>query len=249
MKHGNDLTKVLISTGLITIIAVIAFFTYANINKRSDDPRVRTARILLKQYDISMKKAEFQNCHLLMDSALKIYRQFSDYRNSFEIGIVFNNKGSVFLTQALYVINDSTVKSDYLKFAEACFDSALTVYNQWLNEFKHLRNNKLQIKVREEMNSFKKQFIGKNIEKIVKKRVKEIEQAKIETPRRISVCWSNKGIVMRHTNRIEQAISCYKKAMELWPDNPVAKNNLNTLLGLPPEKTPFLKRLFPPDRF
>lgn len=249
MKSGSEFSKILLTVIIVALLSFAGYFIYLLTDKKYDDYRVRTARILLKQFDKSMQKADFERCLKLLDSAYNIYSDLPDYQNSFEKGIILNNKGSVYLTMALYFTEDSIIKLNYFNYASDYFDSAIKVYENWLTVFTNINNKDLMEMLTKNYTENIPGIKKNRLKKMISRRTKEIHQARIETPRRISVCWSNKGIIMRHTNKPESAIRYYKKAIELWPDNLTAKNNLNTMLGLPPEKIPFLKRIFPPERF
>jgi tetratricopeptide (TPR) repeat protein len=82
----------------------------------------------------------------------------------------------------------------------------------------------------------------------LEKRVEEIIVAQHETKRRLSVSYTNLGIIHRHRGEFEEASEYYQKAFTLWEDNLTARNNLNILLGRPVEKRNFLEKLFPPDK-
>ena len=66
-----------------------------------------------------------------------------------------------------------------------------------------------------------------------------------ETPRRLSVSYTNLGIMYRFREDYENAALSYKKAMDLWEDNLSAENNLNILLGRPLKKRSLLRKIFP----
>jgi tetratricopeptide (TPR) repeat protein len=89
---------------------------------------------------------------------------------------------------------------------------------------------------------------NETLDAIIRNRVKEIMSARIETPRRLSVSYTNLGIIKRHENEVEKAYDYYNKALELWDENHAAKNNMNILFGKPPEKQSVLRKLFPPER-
>jgi tetratricopeptide (TPR) repeat protein len=86
------------------------------------------------------------------------------------------------------------------------------------------------------------------LERIIEKRVDDILASKIETKRRLSVSHTNLGIVFRYEEDLEAAKEQYEKAIELWPENHVAKDNLNRLLGLPAEKRSIIRELFYRER-
>ena len=84
--------------------------------------------------------------------------------------------------------------------------------------------------------------------KYIKARTKDIEKAILENDRRLSVCYTNLGIVFRQREQYKQAAEQYKKALELWDRNLNAENNLNVLLGKPLKKRNIIQKLFPPER-
>ena len=69
-----------------------------------------------------------------------------------------------------------------------------------------------------------------------------------ETDRRLSVCYTNLGVIERTRGNYQEAIMNYEKALNLWDRNLEAENNLNRLLGRPIKKRNLLQKLFPPDR-
>ena len=70
----------------------------------------------------------------------------------------------------------------------------------------------------------------------------------METDRRVSVCYTNLGIILRSRDDNEGAAEMYIKALELWEMNLEAENNLNRLLGRPLKKRNIIQKLFPPEK-
>jgi Flp pilus assembly protein TadD len=64
----------------------------------------------------------------------------------------------------------------------------------------------------------------------------------------MSVSHANLGIIYRHKGRYEAAAKEYIKALELWPDNLAAENNMNVILNKPLKKRSALRHIFPKDR-
>jgi hypothetical protein len=87
-----------------------------------------------------------------------------------------------------------------------------------------------------------------NLDAIIKNRVREIQTAQVETKRRLSVSYTNLGIIRRHENNPEEAYGYYTKALDMWSENLAAKNNINILFGRPVERQSFMRKMFPPDR-
>ena len=76
----------------------------------------------------------------------------------------------------------------------------------------------------------------------------KITPQKTETLRRLSVSYTNLGVISRYENNRQNAKLYYEKAVRLWADNDTAVNNLNVLLGKPIQKRSVLKKLFPKDK-
>jgi tetratricopeptide (TPR) repeat protein len=85
-------------------------------------------------------------------------------------------------------------------------------------------------------------------EKYLRTRTEEILEALEENPRRLSVCYTNLGLIYRYRGEYIKAAEQYKKAIELWDRNLDAENNLNKLLNKPLRKRNFIQRMFPPSK-
>ncbi len=70
----------------------------------------------------------------------------------------------------------------------------------------------------------------------------------METSRQLSVTYTNRGAICRHSDDYQNAMLNNKIVLELWPDNLTAKNYINILLGRPLEERSTLDKLFPADR-
>jgi hypothetical protein len=100
-------TKVILAiTFSVSLAAILfAFFYYRSVN-RTEDPRISKARRYLRTYDKVNGITGFQDTFLYLDSAFTVFRSLPDYENSFETGVVYNNKCSALLLSAIY---DSTL--------------------------------------------------------------------------------------------------------------------------------------------
>jgi len=241
--------KILAITLSVALLAVIfAFFYYRGIN-RSEDPRVAGARRFMAEYDrVSGDKDSFKSFHLL-DSAGRIYLRVPGYESSWERGVIYNNKCSGLLLMALY---DSTLtepeKKTLLELSLIYCDSSIAVYNRWLSEWEELPDDEVARRVLDGMDEADQAFAGLDFRKISGKRVKDMMLARIETPRRLSVSFTNKATAYRHLMMQDSALAYYERALALWNDNRTAESNLNVLLGGEPVKPGLIKTLFPPDR-
>ncbi|MFO7997936.1 MAG: hypothetical protein R6U86_03035, partial [Bacteroidales bacterium] len=78
----------------------VAYVYYGNINK-SVDPRVRQAHIMYGRYNVYASENNAEMVLALLDSIEDIYLSVPHYRDSYEMGVVYNTRASVFLSRAL----------------------------------------------------------------------------------------------------------------------------------------------------
>jgi tetratricopeptide (TPR) repeat protein len=240
----------LVITGIL-----IAKFYYGNINK-SIDPRVVKARELYAKYDSYAQEGNYYRVFALLDSIESIYRSTKHYEGSFELGVLDNNRAAALLTISMFA---DSIPKEYNPYSYLTVDSlvtlaesnvlkAISVYNNLATDF----SGKSQEQICE---IIEQQFLDglASIDpdlkrKYLEARSKDIEKAVLENNRRLSVCYTNLGIVFRQREQYKQAAEQYKKALELWDRNLNAENNLNVLLGKPLKKRNIIQKLFPPER-
>jgi tetratricopeptide (TPR) repeat protein len=240
---------------VVTIGILIARSYYKDIN-RSVDPRIVHARELYAGYDIHAHSGDYYAIFGLLDSIEEIYHATAHYRDAFEVGVIENNRAAAMLTIALY--RDSIpeaadpfagVPTDSLvSLASYHVHRAISTYERW--------NLKFSDKSREEMREMIQPGFVKGLEgfeeemtrSYLETRIREMESAQVENQRRLSVCYSNLGLVHRYRGEYETAAAQYMKAIELWNRNLDAENNLNILLNKPLRKRNFIQKLFPPDK-
>lgn len=254
--HLKDLTvissgtkKILAITFSVALLAVIfAYFYYHGLN-RSEDPRVEKARRYMAEYDRLAGGNSSYTSFPLLDSAGMVYRSVPGYEFSYEIGVIYNNKCSGLLLAALY---DSTIslteKNTLLSLSINYCDSSIAVYNRWIDEWGSLSEEDIALRLIPGMHEDESSFAGLNYERIYRKRVRDIMLAQIETPRRLSVSFTNKATAYRHLMMPDSALVFYERALSLWKDNRTAESNLSVLLGGEPLKPGLIESLFPPDR-
>jgi tetratricopeptide (TPR) repeat protein len=207
---------------------LLTAYIYYNGKNKAEDPRIVRTKYMSRQFDEQMKINEFSSALPLLDSIELILIKVPGYKESYEPGIVYNDRGSAYLSIALYGSRDSTEKLRLLEIAEKNIDSAIAIYNTWLG-----KNSSLSI-----------EELSKNIHK----RTEDLVLAQKETPRRLSVCYTNLGIIQRHQYKQNEAVESYIKAIKLWKDNFTARNNFNVLMGKPPKDRSIIDQLFPPDK-
>ena len=228
---------------VISVIAVtIAIIYYGNIN-RAVDPRTVHIRELHKKYTLFVEKNDFGNAIETLDIIEKEYKKIGHYQGSYEIGVIYTNKAAILLTLALYHSPDEIEKESNLNVSEKLLNTGLDYYKKWKNKYEELAQVEIRNLVEDEFQNITKHRVA-----IIKRRVKNINLALNEMDRRLSVAYTNLGIIKRHTKKFEEAIEFYKKAIKLWEDNLTAENNLRVLLGKEPKKRNFLQKMFPRKR-
>lgn len=248
LKDKRTRALLFIMGALVAVCIFIARVHYNGINK-TIDPRMVDARKLYNRYDGYAQSNQFDSVLWLMDTLESIYISHEHYKNSYEIGVLLNNRAAAYLTQALYRSGgDSTAMDSLVQIAGFWTDKAINLYRGWNGRFKSKSEPEIQEQIKTDF------FIG--LEEIpeaerqlyIEKRSSEILEAQIETDRRLSVSYTNKGVIHRYRKQYTEAAKCYETALQLWGRNLSAENNLNILLGKPLKKQNVVQKLFPPDR-
>jgi tetratricopeptide (TPR) repeat protein len=239
---------ILIMSVLVLVSIVITRIYYRNKNA-SADPRVTPARELYENYNRYAAATLFDSVFLLMDTIESIYQKVDHYANSFEVGVLYNNRGATWLTMGLFGAQyDSIQKDSIVNLAESAIRRSITIYKDWKEQFGGLESENIPGHIRSDFLSGLEMYSQEEREKFLQTRVEEITDAQSEIERRLSVSHSNLGMVHRHRETYDSAAICYQKALELWDRNLTAENNLNILLGRPLKKRNFIERMFPPER-
>ena len=225
----------------------IAWIYYSGIN-RSSDPRVRDARTMYGRFNVYAATNEQDKILSLLDSIYGVFKSVPHYKNSYEIGVVLNNRATIYLTWAISDTLVDEVKLQYLAMAERELHQGIEYYQGWINTFEALDESGIHDIVYSDFMADPVIANDKRAGLYIGQRVNDIMTARAEMPRRLSVSYTNMGIIRRHENRPEEAVKYYVEALELWEDNLAAKNNLNIIFGRPLEKHGLLRRLFPPRR-
>ncbi len=246
-QHKGTRLVILTMVILALVGLAIAWVYYSGINKGAD-PRVREARVLYGRFNVYAAANEHENVLLLLDSIHDIFRSVAHYQNSYEIGVVFNNRASVYLTRALSDTLVEELRQQYFAMAERALYEGIDYYQRWFGQFGALDEAGIERVVYNDFMSDPVISSDKRADAYIQQRVQDILLARAEMPRRLSVSYTNLGIIRRHENRLEEAVDYYVNALELWEDNLAAKNNLNIIFGRPVERHGLLRRLFPPQR-
>lgn len=245
--------------GIMAIIVVagilIARNYYGNMN-RNVDPRIVPARELYEQYDSYARSGDYYRIFALIDTISEIYGIIPHYIESYEVGVLLNNRAAAMLTIALY--GDSIPESanplfelspdSVVTMAENNIRVAIALYEGWHMRFEGRDDKEIRQMIEPEFMDGLELTDPHLADKYLENRVKEIENSLIENQRRLSVCHTNLGLVYRLREQYPEAMAQYEMAMALWDRNLDAENNLNRLLGRPLKKRNFIQKMFPPEK-
>ena len=235
----------------MVVIAIVgltwAWYYYNNINS-SEDPRVIEAKTIYRRYDLLANDKKYIDILSLLDSMSNIYNKYDDYQNSYEMGVVYNNKVAVLITIALFETSDNDKKDSLFSLAKENAIISINIYNRWIAEFGNLFEKQIKNRLEPIYNSNDIVFENDKKKQYLNKRTKDILLAQEETLRRLSVSYTNLGIILRHQNQYEEAVEMYQIALDLWSSNLTAENNINILLGRPIKERSVLEKLFPENK-
>lgn len=248
----NKTTKALtlIVGSLVLVTMLIAHFVYKSINE-SVDPRVVTARSLYEGYNGLAQRNAFDSVGILMNEIEGQYNAFPHYRNSYEVGVLYNNRAAAYLTMALYPdTNNYTllIRDSLISLSADAAQKSIGVYEEWLTKYQNRTPEEIEKIASIDFFVGLESYDEKQQDRYFNRRIKEIITAQEETLRRLSVSYTNMGIVYRHRQQYEMAAKQYKTAFELWDENLVAENNLNILFNKPLRERSFIQKIFPPKK-
>jgi tetratricopeptide (TPR) repeat protein len=246
---------VLIMIAVVAAGIIIAWLYYRSVNK-STDPRIIEAREMYGRYDGYARSGDYRLIFALLDSLENVYLATVHYADAFETGVVLNNKAAALIT---LVLGEGKIPPEMNPFSSLSNDSIMTLarsyskqaeslYLKWQQRFGTLTTEEIREAVSEQFLTDLYADSEKATGRYLASRIKEIERSVAETDRRLSVCYTNQGIIERHFEDYEEAAQLYQKALDLWDRNLSAENNLNLLLGRPLVKRNIIQKLFPPPR-
>lgn len=248
IKNKQTRALIIIMCALVLFGVLFAHLYYSSVNN-SIDPRIVKARTLYEKYNEYAVANQFDSLNILFDSIENIYNNVKHYNNSYEIGVLYNNRSAMYLTQALYHSNRDTVSMDSLiLLSEASARKSISLYENWLAKYKGQNEFLVDNLIAEDFYDGLELYNDNEKQRFFDTRKQEIKEALIENERRLSVSYTNLGIGYRHKEMYDSAAILYKKAVDLWDQNMTARNNLNILLGHPMEKRSLIEKLFPPEK-
>lgn len=240
---------------LVAVGFLLAGSYYRSVN-RSYDPRVVPAKKLYSEYNGLAAINDIEGIFMLLDSIENIYNTYPHYQNSYEIGVLYNNRAAALLTLALNK-DSMSISSRYFNslsadtlftMAQAAVEKSISIYEAWLARYENVDEEGLKSILDKDFVKGLEDYPEEIIAGFVNRRIDEIQDARIENMRRLSVSYTNLGVIYRSNEDYEMAARQYQKAIELWDRNLTAQNNLNILLGRPLEKQSLIDKMFPPEK-
>ena len=246
-KIPRALIYVMMALVVITILLAYSHYQGKNL---SVDPRIVPARKLYEGYNALASSNDYEGVISLLDTIAEIYSQYPHYRGSFETGVLENNRAAVYLTLGLSYDSLSSPyhylgQDSLMALGESAARKSIDIYEHWLSAYTDDRTGEIQEQVLATFGIGLNTYVPGEMEAYIENRVKEIEDAIEEMPRRLSVSYTNLGLAYRYREDYQGAASCYQQAIDLWEDNLTAENNLNILLGEPMRKRNFIQKMFP----
>ncbi|MEX0982644.1 MAG: tetratricopeptide repeat protein [Bacteroidales bacterium] len=249
VRISKPARTLIITMGVLVIIAIVISRKYYRDQEASVDPRIKPARELYEEYNNFAALNQFDSVFQLMDTIESIYTSTNHYASSFELGVIYNNRAAAWLTLGIFgEYYDDWERDSLVARAETAVRKSMRIYENWKENFGDLDELQIKQTIIGDFTSGLEGYSTEVREKFLESRIDEITEAQAELDRRMSVSFTNLGIVYRHREVYDSAAICYQKALELWDRNLTAENNLNSLLGRPQKKRNFIERLFPPER-
>ena len=113
---ANRKTRALIfiMCALVLCGFIISHFYYKSVNA-SVDPRIVPARKLYKNYNLFAQENKLDSIFWLMDTIESIYTKVEHYENSYEVGVLYNNRAAACLSLSMneedVIVKDSLLDS------------------------------------------------------------------------------------------------------------------------------------------
>jgi tetratricopeptide (TPR) repeat protein len=255
-QNKNTRVIILVMVTLVVVSLVVSKLYYQNINN-SIDPRVVEARKLYSTYNDFAANNDFISIFTLLDSIEAIYNGIEHYKQSFEMGVLSNNRAAVYLTLAIHKdsieLSQNNIsfkeysKDSLLQLAKHEINNAIEIYTTWNKTYGKVSKEVCLELIKPEFLKGLEKYDEADQQKFLKNRVDAYMQNQIEINRRLSVSYTNLGIIYRHAEQYDSAVLAYAEAIKLWDRNLTAENNLNILMGRPLKKQNIISKLFPPD--
>ncbi|MGC9344755.1 MAG: hypothetical protein ACP5E3_18755 [Bacteroidales bacterium] len=247
----NSATRTLISLMIVLVVLgfSIAWFYYKGINE-SVDPRIKQARKLYEKYNLFAQENQYDSVFWLMDTIENIYQATDYYKDNYETAVLYNNRAAALLSIYLQPQNELLIGDslEFLDNTERIVKRSIEIYENWFGVYESKEESEIREIVEEDFLDGLNSYTENEQEKYLDNRIKELTEAQIENKRRLSVSYTNLGIIKRHQQKYDSAAFFYTRAIDLWDRNLTAENNLNILLNRPLKKRNLIQKLFPPEK-
>jgi len=227
-NRKNRALILMVGAFAITGIAIGTFFSKQQ--SRFIDPRISPTIEQYEKINGFVTAGQYDSVLVLLDDIQRIYRRYPHYQVSFEVGVLYNHRTETYIAMALKPGIAPLSKDSLLNLAQIQANTSISLYAGWINTWKELTEQEIRQIIRPYFSPYDEIFRQKNVERFINNRVRQIVEAQAETPRRLSIAKTNLGIILRHKNMLEDAVKSYRQALELWPDNLAARNNLNKII-------------------
>jgi tetratricopeptide (TPR) repeat protein len=249
VQKSKPARTLIVIMGVLVLVAIVISRNYYRDQEASVDPRIKPARELYENYNSFAASNQFDSVFHLMDTIESIYTSTDHYTTSFELGVLYNNRAAAWLTLGIFgEYYEDWERDSLVAMADTAVRRSMRIYETWKDNFGNLDQLQIRQTISDDFSSGLESYSSEERKKFLENRVAEIAEAQAELDRRLSVSYTNLGIVYRHKEIYDSAALCYEKALELWDRNLTAENNLNSLLGRPQKKRNFIERMFPPER-
>ena len=248
-RQKKSIRPLIIVLCVIALIVIVVSRSYYSAENSSQDPRIVPAREMYEKYNHFADNQQYDSIFKLMDAIEGIYASLDHYKDSYETGVLYNNRAAAWLTRVISdQSTDSLIRDSLLNLANHALRSGIRIYETWQDQYNNKEADEIRNGIRDDFMTGLESYTPEERERFLQTRVSEISEAQTEIDRRLSVTYTNLGIVYRHRQQYDSAMGCYEKALDLWDRNLTAENNMNSLLGLPQKKRNFIERMFPPER-
>lgn len=248
---NNPKRVLILFMGTFFVLAIgLVYFQSVN-SKKSEDPRVNGARELYSKYNDLTTNKDYEGVVSLMDSIESIYLNFPHYINSYEIGVLHNNRCAAYLSMYLHQVQQNNAATaamtndSLLALSERYAIKSIENYKGWLERFENKSESQLLDYIQSDFFTGLEGYSPAEKENFLQKRVSVLQQAQSEINQRLSIAYTNLGIIYRHQGKYKIAVDKYNKAIRLWDKNLTAVNNRNMLLGKPLAKHRTIDRFLP----
>lgn len=257
IKKRSPRTLILVMTVVVLVGILTARVYYSGINKKVD-PRIIPAREAYQIFNQKAQQSDFEGVLEILDSISAIYESIPCYSKSYETGVIHINRAAVFITVGLHLdslkVNHSLgfmsnlTRKGLLDLAENEILEGIGIYTNWNKDYLIASSEEMRQLLGKTFFSGLENYQEKERAAFFEARIKELETAQWENDRRLSVAYTNLGIIYFNRDDFQEAAEHFNKALELWEDNLNAENNLNSMLGRPLRKKNFIQKMFPKNK-